>query len=100
VPDVSGKEDVSNKVTAWSTEIPEEGANPVITPSNTKYPSEKLVYDTFQLKGNYLTTQDISGKENTSNKVTTWSSTPSDDKYPSEKLVYDTFQPKGNYLTA
>lgn len=59
---LSNKENVSNKVTSWSTEIPEEGANPVITPSNTKYPSEKLVYDTFQPKGNYLTAQDITGK--------------------------------------
>ncbi len=31
--------------------------------------------------------QDISGKENTSNKVTAWSSTTTDAHYPSEKLV-------------
>ena len=31
--------------------------------------------------------QDISGKENVSNKVTSWSSTPTDGHYPSEKLV-------------
>ena len=36
----------------------------------------------------YLTThQDISGKEDTSNKVTSWSSTTTDAHYPSEKLV-------------
>lgn len=39
----------------------------------------------------YLTThQDISGKENTSNKVTSWGDTLSDTKYPSEKLVKET----------
>lgn len=31
--------------------------------------------------------QDISGKEDKSNKVTTWTSTPTDNHYPSEKLV-------------
>ena len=30
---------------------------------------------------------DISGKEDKSNKITTWSSSASDTKYPSEKLV-------------
>ena len=36
----------------------------------------------------YLTShQDITGKENTSNKVTSWSSTTTDTHYPSEKLV-------------
>lgn len=40
----------------------------------------------------YLTQhQDISGKEDSLNKVTSWSPTPSDTKYPSEKLVYDTY---------
>ena len=32
---------------------------------------------------------DDSGKENTSNKVTSWQSTPDDNHYPSEKLVKD-----------
>ena len=33
--------------------------------------------------------QDISGKENISNKVKSWSTTTTDDHYPSEKLVKD-----------
>lgn len=38
----------------------------------------------------YLTQhQDISGKEDKSNKVTSWQSTPDDTHYPSEKLVKD-----------
>lgn len=37
--------------------------------------------------GTYLTSQDISGKEDSSNKVTAWSATTTDAHYPSEKLV-------------
>ena len=37
--------------------------------------------------------QDISGKEDKSNKTSSWGQTPSNDKYPTEKLVYDTFNP-------
>lgn len=33
--------------------------------------------------------QDISGKENTSNKVSSWQATPDNDHYPTEKLVKD-----------
>jgi len=40
--------------------------------------------------------QDISGKEDTSNKVSSWSSTTSDTKYPSEKLVKDSLDGKAN----
>ena len=40
--------------------------------------------------------QDISGKENTSNKVSTWSATTSNTKYPSEKLVKDSLDAKSN----
>ena len=35
----------------------------------------------------FLTSSDISGKEDSSNKVTSWSVTTSDTKYPSEKLT-------------
>ena len=40
--------------------------------------------------------QDISGKENTSNKVKSWSSTTTDDHYPSEKLVKDALDKKSD----
>lgn len=40
--------------------------------------------------------QDISGKEDKSNKVTTWSSTTTDTNYPSEKLVKDALDTKVN----
>ena len=39
---------------------------------------------------------DISGKEDKSNKVTTWSSTTTDEHYPSEKLVKDALDGKAN----
>ena len=38
--------------------------------------------------------QDISGKEDTTNKVTSWSSTTNDTHYPSEKLVKDSLDLK------
>lgn len=106
----NGKENASNKVTSWSS-----------TTSDTKYPSEKLVKDS--LDGKYAKPsggipksdlasavqtslgkadtalqkhQDISGKENTSNKVKSWSSTTTDDHYPSEKLVKDSLDGKAN----
>ena len=42
----------------------------------------------------FLTSQDISGKEDKSNKVTSWSSTTTDTNYPSEKLVKDALDSK------
>ena len=99
----NGKENASNKVKSWSS-----------TTTDDHYPSEKLVKDS--LDGKYAKPsggipksdlasavqtslgkadtalqahQDISGKENTSNKVKSWSSTTTDDHYPSEKLVKD-----------
>ena len=107
--DISGKEDSSNKVTSLSS-----------SSTDTQYPSAKAVYDELEDKADasdvptktsdltndgdgtdaFLTQhQDISGKEDTSNKVTStagWSSTTSDDKYPSEKLVKDSLDAKAN----
>ena len=103
--DISGKENTSNKVTAWQ-----------YTPDDTHYPSEKLVKDSLDTKGTYSkpsggipksdladavktslekadsalqSHQDISGKENSSNKVTSLSSSSTDTEYPSAKCVYD-----------
>ena len=84
----------SNKVTSWSS-----------TTSDTNYPSEKLVKSSLDGKvskssttgllkndgtvdtNTYLTSSSISGKEDSSNKVSSWSSTTTDAHYPSEKLV-------------
>ena len=129
--DISGKQDKSNLVTAWSS-----------TTSDAKYPSEKLTKsgldgkvdkvsgkglstndftDTYKnaidgladvaSSGSYtdltnkptipdstgdltndagfITSAAISGKEDSSNKVASWSSTTTDTHYPSEKLVKD-----------
>lgn len=129
--DISGKQDKSNLVTAWSSAT-----------SDTKYPSEKLTKsaldgkvdkvsgkalstndftDTYKntidglsdvaTSGSYtdltnkptipdstsdltndagfITSSAISGKEDFSNKVISWSSTTTDAHYPSEKLVKD-----------
>lgn len=49
----------------------------------------------FTNDAGYLTShQDISGKENTSNKVSSWSSTTTDTHYPSEKLVKSSLDDK------
>ena len=66
-------EEKINKVTSWSQE-----------PSDSNYPSEKLVKDS------------LDAKQTTANKVTSWSSTVSDDKYPSEKLTKDSLDLKEN----
>lgn len=60
---------VSNISTSWGN-----------TPSDTKYPSEKLVKDSLDTK------------ENTSNKTTTLTSSSTDTQYPSAKSVYDAIQ--------
>ena len=57
---------VSNLVTSWGS-----------TPSDTKYPSEKLVKNS------------LDAKADKSNKVTTLSSSSTDSQYPSAKCVYD-----------
>lgn len=41
-----------------------------------------------------ITQQSISGKEDTSNKVTSWQNSPDNDHYPSEKLVKDNLDGK------
>ena len=90
---ITGKEDSSNKVNVWSS-----------IPNDSRYPSEKLVKDSLDQKANtsniptstsqltndsgFLTAhQDITGKEDKTNKVVSWSPTTKDTNYPSEKLV-------------
>ena len=98
--DISGKEDKSNKVITFSS------------PTDAQYPSAKLVKDSLDAKANtsaiptkvsdltndsgFLTShQDISNKEDKSNKVITFSS-PTDAQYPSAKLVKDSLDAKAN----
>ena len=48
----------------------------------------------------FLTThQDISGKENISNKKSAWGKTPTDTQYPTSKLVYDSLETKVDKAT-
>jgi hypothetical protein len=56
----------------------------------------------FQVAGSYLVAGDITGKEDTSNKVTSITSGSTDTQYPSAKLLYDQLagkQASGSYLT-
>ena len=102
--DISGKEDKSNKVTSFSS------------PTDTQYPSAKLVKDSLDTKANtsaiptkvsdltndsgYLTShQDISGKENISNKKTNLSDN-SDTYYPTQKAVKTAIDTKQNSLVS
>ena len=59
--------------------------------TTTKALTQKGTFETF-LKSH----QDISGKEDTSNKVSSWSSTTTDTHYPSEKLVKDSLDEKAD----
>lgn len=61
--------------------------------TTTKALTQKGTFETF------LTSSDISGKEDKSNKKTSWSSTVSDTNYPSEKLVKDTIDTKATKVT-
>ena len=104
--ETKGKEDSSNKVTSISS-----------SSTDTQYPSAKCVYDELDGKADtsdiptktsdltndgdgtheFLTEhQDISGKEDSSNKVTSWNSTTTDTHYPSEKLVKDSLDDKAD----
>ena len=66
------------------------------TSDTASYPTVQAV-KTYVSGQGYLTThQDISGKEDSSNKVSSWSGTPSDSRYPSEKLVKDSLDNKAN----
>lgn len=55
---------------------------------------------TYKLSGGGWTLDASISFENSSNKVTSWSSTPSDTQYPSEKLVYDTIGDVESLLAA
>lgn len=53
--------------------------------------------DTGHTHSQYLTShQDISGKENSSNKTSSWNSTTNNTRYPTEKLVKDSLDGKAN----
>lgn len=71
--DLSGKENISNKVTSVSS-----------SSTDTQYPSAKAVYS------------GLSAKENTSNKVTSMSNSSTDTQYPSAKAVYNSLDSKEN----
>ena len=63
------------------------------TNDTDSYPTVQAVKTYVEGKG-YLVSSDISGKENSNNKVSSWSSTTNDTRYPSEKLVKDSLDNK------
>ena len=66
------------------------------TSDTASYPTVQAVKTYVEGKGYLTSHQDISGKEDSSNKVSSWSGTPSDNRYPSEKLVKDSLDNKAN----
>ncbi len=91
--DISGKENLSNKVNSVGN-----------SSSETEYPSVRAMTtyvgsavsgkaDSNHTHAQYLTAhQDISGKENISDRVTTVSSSSTNSKYPTAKAVWDAIQ--------
>lgn len=70
-----------------------------LTPDSTKAVNVTVPTKTSQITNDsgFITShQDISGKEDKSNKLISWGTTPSDTKYPSEKLVKDSLDLKIN----
>ena len=65
------------------------------TNDTDSYPTVQAVKTYVEGKG-YLVSSDISGKEDSNNKVSSWSSTTNDTRYPSEKLVKDSLDNKEN----
>lgn len=65
-------------------------------PASTSIPSKTS--DLTNDSGFLTQHQDISGKENTSNKVTSLSSSSTDTQYPSAKCVYDLLANVSNYV--
>ena len=66
------------------------------TSDTASYPTVQAVKTYISGQGYLTTHQDISGKEDSSNKVTSWSGTTSDTRYPSEKLVKDSLDNKAD----
>ena len=62
----------------------------------SSYPTAGAVQAYVEGKGYITSHQDISGKEDSSNKVTSWSTTTNNTRYPSEKLVKDSLDLKEN----
>ena len=60
----------------------------------SSYPTAGAVQAYVEGKGYITSHQDISGKEDSSNKVTSWSTTTNNTIYPSEKLVKDSLDQK------
>jgi hypothetical protein len=101
---VEGSGLIASDLTPYSTKTVADGLYLGISAKAAdadKLDSHDTAY--FQIAGSYLVAGDITGKEDTSNKVTSISSGSTDTQYPSAKLLYDqlaTKQGSGSYLTS
>ncbi len=68
--------------------VTSNGSGEILKWNGTAWVNNTLAEAGIQPAGSYLVSADISGKEDTSNKVTSFSS-PTDTQYPSAKLVSD-----------
>ena len=90
---------MSGGIPVWGTDNNSTDVSATTTGSGNAVTSVTASGSTITVtKGTtFLTShQDISGKEDISNKVTSWSSTTSDTNYPSEKLVKSALDDKAN----
>lgn len=78
-----------NKIANKKTEIDGDFAG-----DTSSYPTVGAVQAYVEGKGYITSHQDITNKEDRTNKVTSWSTTTNDTRYPSEKLVKDSLDQK------
>lgn len=96
----------NTKVTAFVNALKDKFENKVAnkkTDISGDFSTDTVSYPTVQAVKNYInglgfltSHQDISGKENTSNKTSSWNSTTNNTRYPTEKLVKDSLDAKAS----
>ena len=90
----------ANDISAWNAKSDFSGSYDDLTDKPT-IPTVPTNVSAFTNDAGYLTShQDISGKEDASNKVSSWSSTTNNTHYPGEKLVKDSLDAKQDTLVS
>ena len=89
----------SSTVPSADTQSGSYGSGTSYARSNHTHPQSSLYAEASHTHSQYLTShQDITGKEDSSNKVTSISSSSTDTQYPSAKCVYDKNDDLWNYV--
>lgn len=85
------KDKFENKVANKKTDISGDFSTDTVS-----YPTVQAVKNYISGLGFLTSHQDISGKENTSNKTSSWNNTTNNTRYPTEKLVKDSLDGKAS----